>query len=154
MVKFGWEVDGLKALQKTIKRIGYVPQKCVTPAVKKAVRIVHKQAVQDAPKKTGNLKRGIIMVGEKAQAKGKKVYRIVFDRKMNEVFQKKNKEGKVTGYYPVSQEYGWYTQKGRYIEGKKFIRNALAENDDKMAEVMVTEIKKNIDKEIAKGGLR
>ena len=54
--------------------------------------------------------------------KGKKVYRVVFDRAYNDVFQKKNSDGKVTGYYPISQEYGFLHATARYIPGYRFIQ--------------------------------
>jgi len=73
---------------------------------------------------------------------------------MNEIFQKKNKEGKVVAYYPVSQEYGYFTRNGRYIPGFRFIRGAFEENAQKMANTIVDTMKKKIDDEIRKAGLR
>jgi len=151
----------MNELQKSIKKLGKVPQKHVTASSKKGMSIVLKQARANAPYDTGALKRGIKLVGEKAKVKGKKVYRIVFDRAMNDIFQKKNKEGKVTGYYPVSMEYGFYDKKGVYHQSSAntgwivgFIHSALNDNTQKVAQTIVGEMKKKIDDEIRKAGLR
>lgn len=43
---------------------------------------------QPGPVDTGALKRGIIREGERSRKKGKKVYKMMFDPTMNDVFQK------------------------------------------------------------------
>ena len=113
-----------------------------------------KQSRANAPVDTGLLKKGIVMKGEKARVKGKKVYRIEFDRNMNDVFQKKNQEGKITGYYPVSQEYGFFAKNGRYIPGYRFISDSLTDNVSKIEKTIVSTMKTKIDTEIAKAGLK
>lgn len=152
MVNF--KIEGMKELERSLKRLGKVPQKHVTSSAKKGMNIALKNAKANAPYDTGALKKGIILAGEKAKAKGKKVYRIVFDRAMNDVFQKKNAEGKVTGYYPVSQEYGYFARNGRYIPGYRFISDSMINNAGKVERTIVTEMKKKIDQEIAKVGLK
>ena len=152
MVNF--KIEGMRELERSLKRLGKVPQKHVTSSAKKGMNIALKNAKANAPYDTGSLKKGIILAGEKAKAKGKKVYRIVFDRAMNDVFQKKNAEGKVTGYYPVSQEYGFFARDGRYIPGFRFIRDSLTDNVSKIEKTIVGEMKKKIDAEIAKVGLK
>jgi len=154
MAKVYFKVEGMRELQKNLEKIGKVPQKHVTASSKKAMNIVLKQSRANAPVDTGMLKKGIKLVGERAKVKGKKVYRIVFDRNMNDVFQKKNKEGKVTGYYPVSQEYGFFAKNGRYIPGYRFIHDSLADNTQKVEKTIVDEMKKRIDIEIVKAGLK
>lgn len=144
----------MKELQKSIKKLGKVPQKCVTTAARKGMNIALKSAKQNAPFDTGELKKGMKLVGEKARVKGKKVYRLVFDRAKNDIFQKKNAEGKVTGYYPISQEYGFFTRNGRYIPGYRFIHATFESNTSKIEKTIVSEMKKKIDAEIAKGGLK
>lgn len=141
-----YKIEGMKELQKSIKKLGGVPQKCVTPAAKKGMNIAFKSARNNAPIETGALKKGIKLAGEKARVKGKKVYRIVFDRAMNDVFQKKNKKGKVTGYYPVSQEYGFFAKNGRYIPGFHFISKGLNDNSGAITKKIIDEMGKNIDK--------
>ena len=154
MAKNYFKIEGMAQLQKSIDRLGKVPQKYVTPAAKKGMNIVLRDSKASAPFDTGTLKKGIKLAGEKSRYKGKKVYEVVFDRAMNDVFQKKNAEGKITAYYPVSQEYGYFTKSGRYIPGFKFIHHSLAKNTQIVSNTMVSTLKKKIDAEIMKGGLK
>lgn len=140
------EIEGMKELRKLLKKLGDVPQKVVTPASRKGMNIVLKDARKSAPKDTGQLKKGIILKGEKSKNKGKKVYRIAFDPKMNNIFQKKDKDGKVIGYYPVSQEYGFFTKNNKYIPGFRFVHNAFNSNYNRIEKTIVKEMSKNIDK--------
>lgn len=140
------KIDGMKELQKSIKKLGQVPQKCVTPAAKKGMNIALKSAKKNAPEDTGELKGGMKLIGEKSRTKGKKVYQVVFDRSKNDIFQKKNKERKVTGYYPASQEYGFFARNGRYIPGFHFMKRAMEDNSGAITKKIVNEMSKNIDK--------
>lgn len=151
-VKF--KIEGMDKLQKDLKKLGQVPQKHVTSSSRKGMNIVLKDSKANAPYDTGQLKKGIILKGERSRLKGKKVYRIVFDPAMNEVFQKKNKDGKVIGYYPVSQEYGYFTKNGRYIPGYRFIHDSLTGNTIKVVRTIVDVMKSKIDQEIRKAGLK
>lgn len=154
MAKINFKVEGMKELQKNLDKLGKVPQKHVTSSARKGMNISLKESKANAPHDTGQLKKGIILKGERARVKGKKVYRVVFNSAMNDVFQKKNKEGKVTGYYPISQEYGFFAKDGRYIPGYRFISDSLINNTSKIEKTIVTEMKKKIDNEIAKAGLK
>ena len=142
------KIEGMKELQKSMKKLGSVPQKHVTSSARKGMNIVKSQAKSTAPYDEGNLKKGIILKGERSRYKSKKVYKIIFDPKMNDVFQKSN------GYYPFSQEYGFFTKNGRYIPGFRFVRDSLIDNVGKIEKVIVSEMKKKIDTEIAKARLR
>lgn len=79
-----------------------------------------------APKKSGALRRGIIVMPglEKSRHQGKAVGQVVIDRAMNSVFQKPSKKGHHY-YYPASQEYGFrHRAKGggtKRIEGKHYM---------------------------------
>lgn len=151
-VKF--KIEGMEKLLKDLGKLGKVPQKHVTSSAKKGMNIAYRDARANAPYDTGMLKKGIKLVGEKSKNKGKKVYRVVFDRAYNDVFQKKNKEGKITGYYPVSQEYGYFAKNGRYIPGFRFIRDSLTDNVEKIEKHIVDTMKSKIDAEIRKAGLK
>lgn len=145
MAKF--KIEGMKELEKSIKKLGEVPQKCVTPAARKGMNVAFKAAKKNAPVgDTGELKQGMKLVGEKASVKGKKVYQVVFDRAKNDIFQKKNSEGKVIGYYPASQEYGFFARNGKYIPGYHFLEKALTSNSGAIQKKIVDEMSKNIDK--------
>lgn len=79
-----------------------------------------------APKKSGALRRGIIVMPglEKSRHQGKAVGQVVIDRNMNSVFQKPSKKGHHY-YYPASQEYGFrHRAKGggtKRVEGKHYM---------------------------------
>lgn len=153
--KAEFTVTGMEKLLKNLNRLGDVPQKHVTASVRKAMKTPLTQAKQDAPYLTGALESGIVLKGEKSKHKGKKVYRIIFDDAMNDQFQHTSKAtGKVTGYYPVSQEYGWFTKNGRYIPGQRFVRGAMENNSGKVKKVILDEMGKKIENELRKGGLK
>ena len=154
MAKVNFKIEGMKELERSLKRLGKVPQKHVTSSSRKAMNIVLKESRAAAPVDTGALKKGMKLKGERSRTKAKKVYRVIFDDKYNHIFQKKNKEGKITGYYPVSQEYGFFAKNGRYIPGYRFIHDSLADNTRKVEKKIVSEMKKKIDAEIAKAGLK
>ncbi len=153
MAKVKFKIEGMDKLQKSLKKLGDVPQKYLTAAARKGMNIVKKDAKADAPYLTGALEKGIILVPEKTK-QGKKVYRAVFNRAMNDVFQKPNKDGKITGYYPISQEYGFFAKNGRYIPGFAFIRGSLEKDATAVEKTIVETMQKKIDAEIAKGGLK
>jgi len=140
-----FEVEGLKELERTIRKLGKLPQKCVTPAAKKGATIALKAAKANAPFLTGALEEGIVLKGERARKKGKKVYQVTMNPAMNDVFVKTTKDGK-RYYYPASQEYGFITRDGGYVPGIHFLRNSIDDNKAEMERVMVQELAKQIDK--------
>ncbi|WP_333638524.1 hypothetical protein [Tissierella praeacuta] len=154
MPKINFKVEGMEQLQKSFKKLGQVPQRHVTNSVRKAMRIPLNKAKGDAPIRTGALVKGMIDVRENSSKKAKSVRRIVFDRNMNDIFQKPNKEGKITGYYPVSQEYGFFAKNGRYIPGFRFISDSFIESKLQIEKTIVAEMQKRMDVEIVKAGLK
>lgn len=91
-------------------------------ALPKVARIARRYA----PKKSGALRRGIIVMPglEKTRFKGKAVGQVVIDREMNSVFQKPSKLGHHY-YYPASQEYGFRHRAKdggtKRVEGKHYM---------------------------------
>ncbi len=162
MARVKIKIEGMEKLLKDLKRLEKVPQKHVTAAAKKGMTIALKQARADAPEETGALKRGIILYGEKSRRRrAKKVYRVVFDSRMNYAFQKpvqdpgsRGGKGQNPAYYPISQEYGYFAGKGNYIPGYRFISDALPENARGIERTIIKVMQKKIDVEIAKAGLR
>lgn len=152
-MKISLKVD-MAGLQRDLKKLGKVPQKHVTASARKGMNIVLRGAKSNAPYDTGALKKGMKLKGEKSEHKGKKVYQVIFDPGMNDVFQKTDKDGRVIGYYPVSQEYGFFAKNGRYIPGYRFVHNSLADNAQRMEKTIVTTMKQKIDAEIRKARLR
>lgn len=140
-----FEVEGLKELEKTIRKLGKLPQKCVTPAAKKGAQIALKSAKANAPFLTGALEEGIVLKGEKLRKRGKKVYQVTMNPAMNDVFVKTTKDGK-RYYYPASMEYGFITRDGGYSPGFHYLRDALVDNKTAIERTVVDELAKQIDK--------
>lgn len=141
------DISDLRRLEGEIKALGGVPQRCVTKAARKGANVILKAARKNAPKKTGNLRRGMKLKGEKSRIKGKKVYQVTFRADMNEIFQKKNKEGKIVGYYPVSQEYGFIKRNGEYKPGKRYMKQAAEEHGGTASGMMIQVLSEEVDKE-------
>jgi hypothetical protein len=140
------KIEGMKELERMIKRAGELPQRCVTLAAKKGANIPKKIARKGGwIDKTGSLRRGIVLKGERSKVKGKKVYQVTMDAKMNDTFVKKSKAG-IRYYYPASQEYGFRTKNGGYIPGFHFMRNAMVNNYSKIENEIVDVLSKEIDK--------
>ena len=152
MAKSKFRVEGIEDIRRSMRKLQAIPQRHVTSSARKGMNVVLKDARANAPVDEGHLQKGMKLKGERSRAKAKKVYQVVFDDRYNHIFQKKNADGKVTGYYPVSQEYGFFTVNGRYIPGFMFVHNALTSNTRLVERTIVTELKSKIDAEIAKGG--
>lgn len=148
MSKVTFKVDGVKEIEKKLKKIGKVPQKYVTKASKSGMNIALKGAKNgDWLDQTGEMRRGMKLVGEKSKTKGKKVYRVVFDRSKNDIFQKTSKSGKIA-YYPASQNYGFYTKNGRYIPGFHFMEKGITENGPAITKKIISIMEKELNKEL------
>lgn len=139
-------IEGMKELEKTIKKLVELPQKCVSTAVRKGA-LIAKNAAKNGGwvDQTGYLRKGIIQKAEKTKVKGKKVYQVTLDAKMNDVFVKTSKAGN-RSYYPSSQEFGFKTKGGGYAPGFHFMRNALEDNSSKIEKEIVNVLSKEIDK--------
>jgi HK97 gp10 family phage protein len=140
------EIKGMKELEKMIKKLGQLPQKVVTKAARKGAKIAQKSAKSDAPEEVGNLKKGIVLKGERSKIKGKKIYQVTFDRAMNTFFVKMSKDGKKRYYYPASQEYGFMNRDGSYTPGYRYLKKSIENNENKIEKEIVDELSKEIDK--------
>ena len=150
MANINYEIEGLEELVGLVKELGKLPQKVVTQSAKDGGQIALASAKVLAPEgPTKNLRKGIIMRGERKVVSGKKVYDIMMDPKMNDVFVNTTKDGK-RYYYPAAVEYGFITKKGRKTEGKHFLRDALTNNADKIERAILDKLIKGIDKELSK----
>ena len=141
-----FKIEGLEALEKMIKELGKLPQKCVTQSAKNGAKIALASAKVKAPKDSGQLQKGIVLKGEKKTKNGKKVYDIMMDRNMNEVFVKESNGKRY--YYPASMEFGFITKDGKKTEGHHFLRDAILDNADSIETKILEELSKRIDKEI------
>lgn len=138
------QIEGMKKLEKAIKKLGKLPQTCVTKAARKGARISLIAARRNAPVDTGELKKGIVLKGEKSRVKGKKVYQATFDAAKNDIFAKISKSGK-RAYYPASQEYG-FTINGKYTPGYNYMKNSIESNSNKIEKEIVNVLSEEIDK--------
>lgn len=154
MANVKFKIEGMKELERSMKKLGKVPQKHVTASARKGMNIALKDSRANAPVDAGALKKGLKLTGERSRLKAKKVYQVAFNEKMNDIFQTKDVDGNINGYYPISQEYGFFAKNGRYIPGYRFIRPSLTNNAKKIEKTIVSEMKKKIDAEIASQGLR
>lgn len=139
------KIDGMEELEKTIKALGMLPQKCVTKAARKGANIALKSARLRAPVDEGNLKKAIVLKGERSRVRGKKVFQVTIDKKKNDLFVSISKEGK-RAYYPASQEYGFFTRDGGYIPGYRYMRGSIEENSKAIEKEVVTVLSQEIDK--------
>ena len=154
-----FDVAGMDQVLADLERMR-LPDKIVDNAARRGMEIVLKQAVANAPVRTGDLRRGVIMVDERSAVRPKKVYRIVFDRAMNDIFQKRYKikkkvgrgknskivDSEKTAYYPVSMEYGFYNALFGEMPGRQFIHRALEEKSDAAKAVIEAEITRELRK--------
>lgn len=140
------EIFGVKEVKKLLEDVGKAPAKVLTKAAKSGAKIVQADAKANAPVDTGNLKRGIKLKTEKRR-KYKRVYEIGFFGKggKGEEFVKIGKNGK-RSFYPVSQEYGWVDKSGKKHPGKRFLRNAVDHNRERVKNEMLTVMGTEIDK--------
>lgn len=145
MARVDFKIEGMKELERTIKELGKLPQKCVTPAAKKGNRIALLAARANAPWRFGDLANGIVQKGERTRKRGKKVYQVVMDKNKNDIFVKTTKDGK-RYYYPASMEYGFITRNGGYVLGHHFLRDSIDDNKKEIERVTVQELAKRIDK--------
>lgn len=145
------EIEGMKELEKTIKQLGELPQKVVTKAARQGANIALKSARADAPIYSGDLKRGLKLVGERPSIKGKKVYQVSFDKRMNDIFtghpdDYEYEEGENRYYYPASQEYGFLDRGGGYVPGFHYLKSSIEDNKRQIEKKTVEVMTKEIDK--------
>lgn len=143
------KIEGMKELERSIKRLGQLPQRCVTKAARKGAAIAHKAARANAPVDRAELKKGIVLKGERSKTKGKKVYQITLDRNKNNIFVKVSKAGK-RAYYPASQEFGFRTRGGGWTPGYQYLKKSLVNNANAVEKTTVDVLAKEVDKELSK----
>jgi HK97 gp10 family phage protein len=144
-----FEIKGMKELERLIKQLGKLPQKCVTKAAKDGATIALQSARANAPMDSGELKNGIILRGERRVKVGKKMYDVMMDPAKNDIFVKVTADG-TRYYYPASQEYGFVTADGGYVPGYHFLRNSITHNARVIEDTIVSVLSKEIDNELSK----
>lgn len=155
--KMTFYLKDLPGFYLTLSQVEKVPQRAVTKAAGKGATVVRRAVRGTVPEDTGALKRGIIRKGERSRIKGKKVYDLMFDPGMNDIFQKPIKNpgaagGKSPhGYYPASMEYGFLTRsKGgglSYVPGYHFMRDAAQSAEFPARQATIQAITAELEKE-------
>jgi len=138
-----YKIKGMKELEKLIKDLGKLPQKTVDKAARSGADIALRPAKENAPVESGTLKEHIVTGAEKSKVTGKKVYRI--GMAPNDDFVKISKEGN-RSYYPASQEFGFITRDGGYVQGKHFLRDSIDQNAEQIKKKVVEVLTAEIDK--------
>ena len=113
------DMRDLVEAKKTFDAMGDLPARIVTAAAGRGATVV-KRAVKNSgemPVLTGTMRHAIRRLRpERSKVKGKKVYPMGFDSKLNSVLQKPiQNPGEAGGanshaYYPASMEYGFLTR--------------------------------------------
>lgn len=139
------DIIGMKELERSIKKMGRVPQTIATKAARAGATIALKAARKNAPEDKGNLKGGVILKAERRVKIGKKMYDVMMDPSKNNIFVKTSEDGK-RSYYPASQEYGFMTADGGYVPGYQYLRKSITENSREIENKIVDVASKAIDK--------
>lgn len=116
---FSFSISGDKVLA-----LGRISEKEIARPVKASAEALKARIRANSPKRTGNLREGIIVLPkpEQSSTPGKMVYDIAMDAGMNDAFVKMSKSGK-RYYYPGSMEYGFRIGRGRRYPGKYYMRD-------------------------------
>jgi hypothetical protein len=152
-----FRVEGMEELEAQLGRIGKMPKKYLNRAARAGAdnSLAHVKA--NAPKgKTGILKKGIQKKMETPNKRKKSVYRIRWNPKYSESYNKPS-SGAYGGkppvaFYPYSQEYGFLNKSGGKTHTKwyHFAKKALGETEVKSAELVVKSLGESID-ELTRG---
>lgn len=154
-----FSLAGDRELMKSINRVGNIPQSVLRQAVMKAARIVSRDAKQEAPYDTGELRANLKLKEEKniKSGKGYKGFQVY---PYGQNFIKYSKTGK-RSFYPASQEFGFKTRllvknsnkntNGRkslsWVPGFHYLRTSGIRTEPIFRRVVLSEISKKIDKD-------
>ena len=147
-------VEGLNKLIKDIKKLEKMPQKQITKGVRRGTNVILHEARARAPKLTGKLRKKLTLKSERSKRRGKKVMQVTFQKveKFPEAV-KVTKDG-TRYYYPASQNFGFRTRNGGYVDGKHFLEGAMQAKSGQAARVIVDEIGKEIEKSLKDGSIK
>lgn len=145
-------VEGLNKLMRDIKKLPKMPQKQITKGTRRGANVILHEARARAPKRTGKMAKKITLKAERSR-RGKKVFQITFQKV--DRFPESVKIGKdgTRYYYPASQNFGFRTRNGGYVEGKHFLEGAMQAKSNEAARTIVTEIGKEIEISLREGTL-
>lgn len=139
-------------IRAKLERLGGIKPSFLNMPVKKAATATKGIAKSYAPVRTGALRSGLkVSRRERSSKKGKIVYQVTMDSAMNDTFVKISSTGK-RAYYPASQNFGFTTRNGGYVEGKRFMGNAVEAIEGSAEQIILDAISKKLDKEWEKRG--
>jgi hypothetical protein len=139
-------MDDLMELERAFKKMGDVPTRFLTKAVKSEAQPLLLKTQMNAPiGETGNLLRAMVLISEKSKP-GKRVMQITYDSAFNDRLAKTSKSGK-RSYYPASQEYGFMLRNGIKKQGKRFMRNTADANAASFSGGIITYMMNKIETE-------
>ena len=148
MVKdsFWTDMREIKELQVALKRVGDLPQKTVTGAVRKGANIVKAAARANAPVDTGTLKKAITVSPERNKKKGVKWFQVSFSKKYTDVLAKTSATTGKRAFYPNAQEFGFFAGH-RPVTGKHYMLDAGNRSEDRYNSIVRTELLRRLDEE-------
>lgn len=138
MSDFEIKVTGLKETQKALYAFSQqLGDRVVVKALTNGARLMQRQAKANAPVRTGNLRRGIVV-------KKSKIYN--GKRTLNKLgvfltLRKGKKYGPRDAYYGVFQEGGWTDRAGKKHAGRKFMESAFTTTKERAADLIVRSAK-------------
>ena len=143
-------VKGADELLGLFGELERLPQTVSTKAARAGGRIVQRASKRNAPVDDGNLKQGIVLKREKSRVRGKAVFQVTIDARMNAHFVKVSKDGN-RSYYPASQEFGWMLKDGRYIPGYRYMRRSADDSSSAVEKKILDVTGTEVDKLLSKG---
>ena len=161
MARIYYGVSGVEELKRQLDGLGKnFPKSKIRQAANKGISHPLKEARKTAPKKSGELKKGIIKVEEKKWKQNKKlkkaVFQIFFDEAKNSIFQKPlnpDTQGSRGGqtrvphaYYPISVEYGFHVAHGVRTKPRYFMKKAIERTQTQAVQEVVDHLSATIDK--------
>lgn len=146
-------LEGAAELESQLAAIGKLPKKAMTRAAKAGVNpiVSDAKARSSASSKTGMFVRGIRATQETPRKRNKSVYFIYWWKKYAENYVKPIKHvglygGKNSqGYYPMSVEWG-FKAKGGKVQGKYYVRDAIAAHQASSLQKVMDTLSQEIDK--------
>jgi hypothetical protein len=151
LVQLGIRVEGLEQLQAQFAKVEKMPKKYLTKAGREGIADDYREIKAGAPVgKTGMLKKAIKKKLETPNKRKKGVYRLSFDPKFTDHFQKPT-TGIYGGdtpyaYYPASVEYGYLGPEGKvYVKTLYWADNILKGNEEASLNKVIKSLNDSID---------
>lgn len=152
-----FSVEGIEQLEAQFARIGKMKKKYLNKAAREGIDPTLAKVKAAAPTgKTGMLKKGIQKKLETPNHRNKSVYRMRWNPKYAEAYQK-DSDGSYGGeppkaFYPYSQEYGFLNSKGTKTHTRwyHFASDVLKQQESASAARVVSSLSHSIE-EIIRG---